>query len=67
MPHFTDDSPDPALPVKVGHGHLPKRMTINQAISWAEDQVAGQRRQKPTLEIRDQPSSGYRHIEVTFH
>jgi hypothetical protein len=67
MPLFIDESPDPALPVKVGCGHLPNRMTYNQALSWALDQRASRGGQKPTLRVCERAGVSYRHIEITFH
>ncbi|MEW5511886.1 hypothetical protein ABGT16_04635 [Pseudomonas asiatica] len=67
MPFFADENTDPVLPVKVGCGHLPKRMTYNQALSWALDQCSARGGQTPTLQIKKQVGVSYRHIEITFH
>jgi hypothetical protein len=67
MPFFIDDNTDPALPVKVGCGHLPKRMTYDQALSWARDQSTVRGGQTPSLQIKTRVGASYRHIEITFH
>lgn len=67
MPFFIDESTDPALPVKVGCGHLPKRMTYHQALSWARDQRATRGGQEPILSLHTHAGASYRHIEIIFH
>ncbi|KSQ21585.1 hypothetical protein APB26_31860 [Pseudomonas aeruginosa] len=67
MSYFNDESAEPALPVKVGVGHLPTRMTVAQARLWAKQQHATQGGSEPALEIKSPLGFGYLHIEITFH